>query len=283
MTLTYKNELGTVTMQGGGSTSPLRVTAIEGLGLVAREYNTAVYSGYDGQETFDSRAVARSITIALEIIGTNILSELRNVRDVFSQSGTLYIKDTDLDRRIKCNQIYLPDVTRVLKGQISTFVVQFTCDSPYFEDAADTSVPLYGRTKLLSSPFTLPCAFGEIVAGANIEIVGNVSVEPIITMYYPDALEGVETITITNQTTGKSIVLNYTPADDDTVTIDVRNRKITSSQNGNIISCLSNNTFLGDFVFKRGINIISVDMGDVTSGFTIECQYNNLYNEAVIV
>ena len=54
--LTYKNELGTVTMHGFGQAFPLRITAIEGLGLVHREYNSAVYAGYDGQETLDSRA-----------------------------------------------------------------------------------------------------------------------------------------------------------------------------------------------------------------------------------
>ncbi len=269
-------------MQGGGASSPLRVIAIEGLGLVTKEYNVATYSGYDGQETFGSRAAPRSITISLEIVSKNVLRELRSALDVFSQSGMLYIKDSDTDRRIKCNQVHLPDVTRVLKGQISTFVVQFTCDSPYFEDSDDTSIPLYGRTKLLSTPFTLPCAFGEIVAGANVEIVGNIPVEPIFTIYYPETLANVETVTISNKTTGKSIVLDYVPKDNDVVTIDVKNRKITSSCSGNIVNFLSGDTFLGDFVLKRGINIISVDVGDVTSGFTIECRYNNLYSEAVI-
>ncbi len=281
--LLFKNDLGTVTMNGRGDTAPLRITAIEGLGLVQREYNVAIYSWYDGQETLSSRAAARCITIALEVMSENITQVVRDVLRVFSQSGMLYIKNEDLDRRIYCSQAQLPDVTRVLRGQIATFTVQFVCDSPYFEDAVDTAVPLYKRTKLLKTPFTLPAMFGEIVLGGNIEIKGTISVEPIVTIYYPTALEGVESIILTNETTGKRIQLDYAPQADDTVTIDVKNRKIYSTLSGNLINYLTNDSFLGDFVLVRGVNVISVNVGDVTSGFTIECKYNNLYNEAVIV
>jgi len=281
--LTYKNGLGTVVIQGGGGTSPLRITAIEGLGLVTREYNAAVYAGHDGQETLSSRAAARSITIALEVTGKNTAQVVHSALDVFSQSGMLYIKNEDLDRRIYCSQVQLPDVTRVLRGQIATFAVQFVCDSPFFEDSIDTVLPLYKRTKLLKDPFTLPAMFGEIILGGNIEIKGTVSVEPIITIYYPTALEGAESIILTNETTGKSVQLDYAPKEDDTVTVDVKNRKITSTVSGNLINYLANDSFLGDFVLVRGVNVISVNVGDVTSGFTIECNYNNLYNEAVIV
>ena len=283
LTLTYKNELGTVVMQGGGQSSPLRITAIEGLGLVHREYNAAIYSGYDGQETLGSRAAARCITIALEVMSENITQVVRDALRVFSQSGMLYIKNEELDRRIYCSQVQIPDVTRVLRGQIATFTVQFVCDSPYFEDAADTAVPLYKRTKLLSTPFTLPTMFGEIVLGGNIEIKGTISVEPIVTIYYPTALEGAESIILINETTGKRIQLDYAPQADDTVTIDVKNRKIYSTLSGNLINYLANDSFLGDFVLSRGKNVISLDLGDVTSDFTVECKYNNLYNEAVIV
>ena len=282
LTLTYKNELGTVLMQGGG-TSSLRITAIEGMGPVTREYNAAVYAGYDGQETLGSRAAARTITIALELTGKNISHEVRKNLDILSQSGMLYIKNEDLDRRIYCSQVQIPDVTRVLKGQIATFAVQFVCDSPYFEDAEDTVVPLYKRTKLLNTPFTLPTTFGEIILGGRIEVNGNISTEPTITMYYPESLEGVESIILTNDTTGKTIRLDYTPQADDTVTVDIKNRKITSSASGNIINYLTDDSFLGDFVLVRGINVISVNVGDITSGFTMECRCNNLYNEAVIV
>lgn len=283
LTLTYKNDIGTVTMRGGGSAAGLRITAVEGLGLVTREYNAAVYSGYDGQETISSRAAARSITIAVEGIGRDMVKAVRNALEVFGQSGMLYIENEHLSRRIYCSQVQIPDVTRVLRGQIAAFAVQFLCDSPFFEDFEDTFVPLYSRKKLLETPFTLPEMFGKMIIGGSIEIKGSVSVEPVITMYYPEVIEDAESIVVTNKTTGKSIQLEYAPQKDDTVTVDIKNRRITSSINGNIINCLSDGTFLGDFVFERGVNVVSVSVGDVTSGFTIECKYNNLYSEAVIV
>ncbi len=283
ITLIYKNELGEVVMKGGGNDSPFKITAIEGLGLVSREYNSAVYSGYDGQETLSSRAVARSITIALEMLSKNVAEDVRDALRVFSQSGMLYIKSEAVDRRIFCSQVQLPDVTRVLRGRIATFAVQFVCDSPFFEDGNDTVVSLYKRTKLLATPFTLPAVFGEIVLGGSIEIKGTVSVEPVISIYYPTALEDVESIILINETTGKRVQLDYAPKGEETVTVDVKNRKIISNISGNIINYLSKDSFLGDFVLERGANMISLNIGDLTPDFTVECRYNNLYNEAVIV
>ncbi len=283
ITLIYKNELGEVVMKGGGKDLPFKITAIEGLGLISREYNAAVYSGYDGQETLSARAVARSITIALEVMSKKVVESMRDALRVFSQSGMLYIKNEELDRRIYCSQVQIPDVTRVLRGQIATFAVQFVCDNPFFEDGEDTVVSLYKRTKLLATPFSLPAVFGEIVLGGSIEIKGTVSVEPVISIYYPTAIEDVESIILTNETTGKKVQLDYAPKAEDTVMVDIKNRKIVSSVSGNIINFLSKDTFLGDFVLKRGVNLISLSVGDLTPDFTVECRYNNLYNEAVIV
>lgn len=283
LTLRYENELGTVVMCGGGSTSFLRITAIEGLGLVTREYNTAVYSGYDGQETLSSKAVARSITVALELASTSAAERIREVLRVFGSAGMLYIEEGSVKRRIYCSQVQLSDITRVLRGQIGTFAVQLVCDNPFFEDAEDTVVALYKKTKRLSTPFTLPTDFGTLTLGGRIEIKGAVSVEPIITLYYPLALAAEESVTLTNETTGKRIRLDYAPQQGDTVTLDIKNRKVLSTVGGNLISRLSDDSFLGDFVLTRGINVISVDVGDVTAGFTVECRYNNLYSEAVVV
>ena len=281
--ITYKNELGEVVMKGGGSDATFRITAIEGLGLVARDYSAAVYSGYDGQETLNSRNQARTITIGIEVMDKDVTYAVRSALHVLSREGTLYIKNDNTDRRIRCSQVQIPDVTRVLQGEIASFGIQLVCDSPYFEDGTDTVVPLYRRTKLLKTPFTFPAVFGDIVVGATIRILGTASVEPIITLYYPSPLEGVERIVITNETTGASIKLDYAPQANDTVTIDIKNRKILSSVSGNLINYLAEDTFLGDFALVYGVNVLSVDLGDVTSGFTIECRYNNLYNEAVVV
>ncbi len=278
----FKNELGEVRMYGSGN-GTIRVLGLDGLGPVTSEYIAAVYSGYDGQETVSKRALSRTVTISAEVNDKNVAGVMRSAVRVFGKEGVLYIKTLDFERRIKCSQVQMPDIAKVLKGQIATFVVQFVCDSPYFMDAEDKRVPLYKRKKLLCSPFTLPCMFGEIVLGAEIEILGERAVEPVLTMYYPTALAEVENITIVNETTGKKIKLDYAPDASETVTIDIKNRKIMGSVGGNIINYLSRDTFLGDFVLMPGINTLSVEMGDTPSGFTVGCTYSSLYSEAVIV
>ena len=267
----------------GAGTSELRILGIEGLGLVEREYNAAIFAGYDGQQTLGSRVVARTINIIVEVMGKNAESTVRNALKVFAQSGVLHIENGESKRRICCNQVYIPDVTRVLRNRIASFAMQLVCDNPYFEDAKDTAVPLYRREKLLSTPFALPAAFGKIVMGADIDISGDISVEPVITLYYPETLSDKEYVLIANKTTGKSIRLDYKPQADDTVIVDIRNRTVTSSISGNIINCISDETFLGDFVLEKGYNFITVEAGDVTPAFMVECRYNNLYSEAVVV
>ncbi len=282
LSLTYKNSLGAVKMYGRGKGN-IRICKIEGLGLVQNEYTATTNTGRIGQNTISHRVLPRTITLALEAIGSDIAAILRDALKVLSQEGMLYISNEGFFKRIYCNQVQIPDIESVQKGKISTFAVQFVCDNPYFEDGEDITVPLYKRTKRLATPFTMPCVFGEIVAGANLWIDGAVDTEPQITMYYPTALAEVENITICNETIDKSICLNYTPMSDDKVTIDVKNRSITSSKSGNLLSFISNNTFLGDFVLVPGDNRITVDLGDVTADFTIECRYSNLYQEAVVV
>ncbi len=278
----YKNELGEVVMHGAG-TSELRVIGVEGLGLVEKEYRTAVFPGYNGQQTLGSRAVARTINIVLEAIGSDAEEVVRNALKVLGENGVLYIENGEIQRRIRCNQVYIPDVTRVLKKRIASFAVQLICDNPYFEDAIDTVVPIYHRDKLLATPFSLPAAFGRIVLGADINVRGAIPAEPVITLYYPVALVGEEYVEIINKTTGKTIRIEYKPQNNDTVVVDIKNRTVTSSVSGNIISCISDETFLGDFVLEEGNNFLMVEGGDITPDFTVECRYNNLYSEAVIV
>ena len=280
--LTYKNDFGSVTMYGSNKGN-IRICKLEGLGVVANEYTAVQHTGQNGQSTISQRAVSRAITMQLEVVGDGVGSVLRATLRVLSREGTLYIENENMSRRIYCNQVQIPDVERVLKGKISTFAVQFICDNPYFEDKTDTVCPLYGRFKRLSTPFSLPSVFGEIIAGAQLKNSGDMEVEPQITIYYPAAVGNAENVTITNRTTDKSICLDYAPQEDDTIIIDVKNRSITSSKTGNLLNHISIGTFLGDFVFVRGTNHIEISLGDVTAGFSVECRYANLHQEALIV
>lgn len=273
----YENSHGRITLSGKGN-GALRILGVEGLEPATREYTVASYPGQHGQETLSARTLPRTVTLAVEVLKHPYEIDIHKVLDILQQPGMLLVDN----KRIFCNQSNITDVKGILKGQIATFAVQFVCDSPYFEDAEDTVVPLYRRTKGLSTPFTLPRSFGEIVAGGVVENKGSIPIEPIITIYYPSALEGVDGITLKNETTGKGISLEYSPSGEDTVVIDVKNRRITSQIAGSLLNNLSDDTFLGDFTLERGKNELSVDLGDVAKGFGIECKFSNLYGEAVI-
>ncbi len=279
--LSYKNCRGTAELCG--SSSPFHVTNILGLGLPEREYITAIYSGYDGQETLSSSYSARSITVSGDIVSKKIRSDLISAMDIMSAPGYLYIESDDINRRIYCNQTIFPDAERILRGKICAFAIQFVCDSPFFENSEDTSVPLYSRSKELSTYFSLPSVFGTTIAEATINLKSRNRVEPKIHIICPSDLSNVTSITITNLTTGKKIEFLYTLSAGEEIVIDIKNRIVSSSVSGNIINYLSDNTFLSDFYFEGFTNNISATVGDINAGIFIECIYNDRYSEALLV
>ena len=282
LTVSYKNSLGIVVMSGNTS-QDIRITAIEGLGLCNKEYNVAVYSGYDGQETLNSRLLARTVTVAVEICCKNVSEKMKNVLLILNQPGYLFVDNGSVCRKIRCEQVTVAEGEKILKEKITKFVLQFVCDSPYFEDAEDTVVALYDRTKLLKSPFVLPSAFGGIVMGANICVSGHTNVEPVLTLCCSSGADEGSYIFVKNKSTGAVIRLEYCPRENDEITIDIKRRKIYSSVSGNIIGCLSEDTFLGDFVLEKGMNAISVELGNISADFTAGCRFSNLYYEAVML
>lgn len=278
----YRNSLGTIEMCGDRG-KEIRVTSLEGMGPAEKEYDVAIFSGYDGQETISSRALPRYITIGMEFFSRNQAELVKNTLKILSQPGYLIIEDGNFSRRIFCNQIKAPAPERILRGQISTLVVQFICDNPYFEDGQESGTSLYRRTKNLFGKFSLPRVFGETATGETINNVGVFPIEPIIAINCLKKLDKEETVIIANKTTGKSIKFTYAPKGNDEIIIDIKNRTIISNTLGNLINNLSDDSFLGDFVLVLGKNDISVSVGNVSSGFAVECRFSNLYDEAVIV
>lgn len=280
--LTYISKNGTAELWGGGK-SPLRVTEIEGLGLAEKEYQTASFAGYDGQETISARYLQRSITVSGDVQSGSAREALSKAVEILMESGYLYITDGDFKRRIYCNQTAFPDAKRVLRGKIATFAIQFVCDSPFFEDAENTVVALYKRQNNIPMPFTLPRAFTTTVTGASVNVSSRTAVEPVIEIRFSKAAAADETIAITNKTTDKKISLAHTPVKGEIITVDIKNRSIVSSANGNIIDELTDDTFLSDFKLIYGENEITVSVGSIYSGITVGCEFNNSYASALII
>ena len=282
LTMKYKNERGEVILAGGGS-SVFRVTAAEGLGLCEKDCQTVIYAGYDGQETVSSRYAARCITVSGDISSSAAAEELRRAADVLCGEGYLYVLDGDMRRRIYCKSTVFPDVGLILRGRLASFAVQFMCDSPFFEDAEDMVAAVYARLKNIAKPFTLPCMFGETVTGADVTVRTRRGVEPCVRIYCAKTLENAETLKIENETTGKSLTFTHTPTAGETIVIDVKGRTAESSVSGSIIGSLTDDSYLNEFRLEYGTNRITAEIGGVSLGLTVECVYNNCYEEAMII
>lgn len=280
--LTYKNQYGTVEMNGGGE-HPIRITDIRGLGAVEREYTAVSYAGCDGQETVSSRALPRSITVSGDICAESAEDELRRIIGVLCREGYLTVADGGMCCRIYCNQTVFPDAERILRGRITSFAVQFVCDDPYFGDAEEISQPLYTRKKNLKTVFTLPRPFGMVTNGETVTNLGLREAEPIIRIYTPQSSTGEESIIITNETTSKYIKLTMQCTEGDTITIDVKRRTAVSEKLGSLEDKLSDDTFLGDFVLIGGKNRITVQIGDASRDAVCECVWTNRYDSAAVV
>lgn len=284
---TYISDNGTVTFYGGGS-YPFLIKDFKGLSLLERDYFTTTYAQVDGQETLYSRAMPRAITLSVDIMDKNAADLLRNSVKVLSKQGYLYITDKTFSRRIFCNQITIADPERVLRGKISSFVIQFVCDNPYFEDAEEIIKVIYGRDKNITTPFDLPRAFATTRNGAETTNYGDKDIEPIFIIRCNETVEksGYISIKLTSSEEEAELVINdYKPEEGDVVTIDIKERTISGTISGNLINNLSDATFLSKFVLKpfSVTTYISASIENVTTDIKMECRYRNLYNEAVII
>ena len=84
-----------------------------------------------------------------------------------------------------------------------------------------------------------------------------------------------------NETTGKQILLEYIPAADEIITINIPDRKITSSLNGDITRNKPLEYSLSEFVFVKGANMINFTNYDSGQPLTAKAIYSNLYTEAM--
>lgn len=282
LNLKYKSSRGEVRLSGDSS-AIFRITETDGFGVAERSYTAATYTGSDGQSTISSKYLPRTITLSGDIVSDDIRTEFSRAADIMSEPGYLYVSDGGADRRIYCNQMNFPDINRILRGKIASFAVQFVCDNPYFEDAADTEIPIYRRIKNLSTPFTLPAVFGTTAAENTAFNIGSAAVEPVIAIRFTKTLSTAETVKVTNSTTGAFVSFSYTPQSGDVVKIDIPERRLTSSRLGTITEQLSDDTYLSDFRLERGRNVIGVSVGDAQSGAVVACIFNNKYLESAVI
>ncbi len=269
----FYNELGEVRMGKGA----WRLTAAEGLSVPCRKISTACYSKDSGPEITDTALSERAVTLSGDIFDIS-QGEYSHALEVLYKAGTLEINAFGKRRRTEavCTE-FLPGER---KGKYRIFTVQFLCSCPYFESAEEKEIPLFKVTPAISSEFVFPGVFSHRISRRTIMYQGNVPTEPIFHIAAGDNPVG--KLSIMNHTSGESLSFDYSPLAGEFITVDVKNRKIYSSDGVNLLKYLSDDSFFDGFHLMPGSNDVEVVIGEMNRGLSVTCSYSDTYLEAVV-
>ena len=267
---------------GGSREHNWRIKSISGIMLPEVSATTSSYIGDLGQRTVKITPRAREIKILGSLVAScsnerrfelERASRVLDPREFF----TLKINADGKYRRInaRCEEFEILNNTK----RIVDFSILLVCDNPFFMDYEDIIIPLFKRTDNLQGAVSLPFVFSSKTNRINAINNGDCNVEPLIILNAQSDID--KDIIITNETTGAKIELLYHLKSGDEVLIDIKNRKITSSLNGNILNYKSKDTILADFYLARGRNVINMESISVGTNLNCYIKYANMYLEAV--
>ena len=279
MTFTFYNDIGKFSLFGSG-TDGFRVCAVSGLEPVELTRSIRSYIGEDGCIEDSAQYGQRIITISGDLkINENSKSEIRNVVRVLSRKCNLIIEDKDKIRSIQVNAATFTPGKKYTKYM--TFVIQAICDYPHFSDMNESYGVLFKKENLLSSTRTLPTVLSKRISNCVINNAGDLRVYPVITIIKNDNVVRENQILIENRTTGKKITINKSMVYGEAVVVDIKNRKITSNIEGNVLGTLDVHCSLSEFMCELGDNEISASVGGEQSGLQIVISFCNEYLEAI--
>ncbi len=274
--IVYKNERGQISFDGSGSKneSDAGLIGCEGFGLPTPEYKHIEFAAENGVTETGKKDAARTITLS-----GDIQSDIRSyINRVFHMPGELFVGN----KKIKCKCIRPPEFSP-RGGKIFAFAVQLQADYPYFTDAVQTKIPIYGLTNLVTDTFELPCVFTKRVSRGNVKNTGEKYVYPVIVITGTGASsETSGSITITNHTLNASVVINHVLSDGEVITLDFATRKIKSSVSGNVTNLISDDTDLSKFYFEVGDNDIEFCTTAQTQTLRAAAKYYNEYYSAEV-
>lgn len=282
MLIKFYNDAGSVIFGGSSAdASPFRLTGAEGFSPPSKVFTAAEFPGIPGQVTTEARTGARVITLSGDFLlsGENIKMYERLLQ-ILDSDGWLCVYSGGKKRKIRAMCSDFAEGER--NGGFVSFAMQFTCDSPFFEDFEPMKKYIFKRTDRIDSRFTLPGIFTGRISKGDILYGGSAKSEPIISIkILSDAgAHTDDSIEIRNNTHGESIKLLYTPKKGEVITVDIADRKIYSDSGENLLCFMSEDTYLDEFALYPGKNEIEV----VSSGygeFTVMCTFSNKYIEAV--
>ena len=302
MKITLANDFGVFEM-GGGSHPSARVQEIVGIGLPSKEMQSVTFSGQPGITNTGIRDRERTITIKFDFYGDQ--KDVEKLLRIVYRETDILISSGGRRRKISGICINPEDVEKIIYHRWYAIALQFVCTSPYFSDFYNTKVTIAQRID------QFPTGQGEMtneetgettvkwyidlsvdaiatkrINTAEITIQGDIPIYPVIRIQNNSvATAGVLAdygIEVVNKTTGCRIFLDYEIAQGEVVTIDLPNRRVVSSKNGNITQHLSDDTILEDFVLELGTNEIEATNENTNEDISVVMEYSNQYAMVVI-
>ena len=279
MTFTFYNDMGSFKLFGSAADG-FCICSVSGLEPVSLTRTLETYIGEDGCIVNSSQYGQRVITISGDLkMNNNSKDEIRNAMRVLSRKCILTIDTGDKKRCINVDASTFTLGKKYSKYQ--TFVIQLTSDYPHFTDKNPTQATLFRKERLLSKNTIFPAVLSKRTSSCTLENNGDLTIYPVITITKNDDVIRNNEILIENETTGKKILLEKTMSCGEVIVVDIRNRKITSSIEGNVLGTLSIYSSLSDFFCDVGENFINVSVNGEQTGVEIMISHFNEYLEAI--
>ncbi len=215
-------------------------------------YQREDYADTDGDEIVSAVYDPRTITIDGHIIAGTLEERFHLRRMLYrvmdgKTAGTLTYENDAGIWTIRAVP-RLPTVGKPVTGAlISPAVFEFEAPSFYWTAASEKVAPLYRRRDLITFPFSLPAVWTERLMSAEVVNDGSLDAPPVIIINGEKAAASEQvgpqevtppgiTITVTNAAGDtKRLILNYSPEEAETVTIDCDAMTVTGDIGGNLI------------------------------------------------
>lgn len=256
-----QNNIGSFEVGGGGH-KIAQLKEIAGIGFLAREKTSVTFPGTAGETITDIRDSTRTITMSFDFYAEPFKVE-QLYRMLYQPVEILIFRNGDYRRKIIGQCFTSTDIQNIIFHRWQSIVLQFHCSNPYFSDIEDTTTDI----------------------SAAVENRGDIEVYPVITVTNTRENNGTGssyTLTITNNTTNKSIRLLRRLNNDDTFIFDFPKRKISSQKYGTITKQISDDTMLSDLFLALGSNSLTVSSSDASDVLNAAVVHNNNYISAVI-
>lgn len=258
-----------------GRNSPYLLTTIQGIseGTVSRKETN--YIDQDGAEFSDVSFNTRPFPVTGYILTDSETVAERRCRELSAacipKKPFKLVYFNGLRKfAAECYADELPVFTKINSKNFQ-FSINFINTGFYWNDVKLMQKNVNAKEDMvINGSFVLPMVFTRMYSSAEVRNYGDVETEPVITVTaIADSEE--QTVAIVNETTGKTVGINYQLVNGEVLTFDHTEGDITSNIAGNVINKLIKTS---DFwALEPGVNVVSSPNTNVQ----VSIQYKSRY------